>query len=72
MGYWQSFWTDGTCCQVYEDPAKLKFNNHLERLPDDCPPCMDMTTFADDLDQHIDDHNGDTYCVSESVVREQL
>jgi hypothetical protein len=71
MGYWQPFWVDGTCCQVYEDPAKLKFNNQLERLPDDCPPCLDMTTFADDLDQHIDDHNGETYCATESELHTQ-
>ena len=71
MGYWQAFWTDQTCCQEFEDAPILKFNNQIEKLPDDCPPCMDMTNFATDLDQHIDAHNGDTYCVSESEVREQ-
>lgn len=72
MGYWGPFWNSGVCCQEYEDAPILKFNNQLEKLPDDCPPCMDMTTFATDLDQHIDDHNGDTYCATESALREQL
>ena len=68
MGYFWDFWR-GECCQKYEDVAKRKFERSITRLPDDCPPCLDLSTFADDLDQHVDDHNVETYCASESALR---
>jgi hypothetical protein len=68
MGYWQDLWK-GVCCQKYEDTAIAKFNNKLKRLPQDCPPCFDMTTFATDFDQDVDAHNEESYCASESERR---
>ena len=68
LGYFWDFW-HGECCQKFEDVAKRKFQRRIARLPDDCPPCLDLSTFADDLDQHIDDHNVETYCASESAPR---
>jgi hypothetical protein len=72
MGYWTDFWQNGTCCHVYEEPAIVKFNNQLEKLPDDCPPCLDIATFARDLQQNVDDHNYEPYCASESPTRSEL
>ena len=71
MGYLQAFW-DGECCQQFEDPPKQKFFRQAIKLPKDCPPCLNptiLTDLADEMDQQIDDHNGDTYCASESNLR---
>jgi hypothetical protein len=68
MGYLAEYW-DGECCQQFEDAPKRKFLRQVLKLPKDCPPCLDLATLADEMDQQIDDHNGETYCATESELR---
>ena len=67
MGYWQLIYHGG-CIQPMEDVAKRQFYDRIKRVTD-CPPCLDLTTFADDVERDADTHNGDIFCATESELR---
>ena len=71
MGLWPRIYR-GTCTQPFEDAAKKEFYRKFRNLAQsqgDCPPCLDLTTFADDMERDVDSHNGDIFCATESELR---
>ena len=67
MGLWAKI-NKGGCTQPFEDHAKHLFYSQTKRVVD-CPACLDLTTYANDVEYDVDSHNGEIFCATESDLR---